>query len=146
MLYHPYLLVIAMVLFLYSALEGYAVAKGKREREESRHRYGIYPAFVIFVLAMISYYGFEKEAVSSAQARESFEASGFLTLHAITIGLSSILLVLSFLLGLAGRDDLFQGEIKRGEIAHMSLGSLGIASYVVAVFTGTAMYLRAGLL
>jgi len=147
MLYHAYILTIAMLLFLFASIEGYAVAKGKKSKDESRHRLATYPAYALFLIALFVYYGYESQVISSTPgAKDAFRSSGFLLPHVISIALSTVLLSITLVLGYIKRKVLFEEGIKKTEIAHMALGSFGIFFYVIAVFSGLTMYLKAGLL
>lgn len=146
MLYHPYILAVGMILFLAGAAEGYRKAK-LPGGERSRHPAMVYTAYSLFVLALAIYYGYEKSlAIEMAGGREAFRATGFLVPHIISISLATILLSVTLVYGIFMRGRLFTERIGRNEIVHMVLGSLGIAFYVLAVVTGVAMYMRAGVL
>lgn len=145
MLYHPYLLILSLLLFLFAAIEGHAVARGRKGREESLHRYAVYPAYALFLIGMALYYGFEREAITP-EAREIFRRSGFLVFHVASISFSSLLLTLSFLLGLVKRKTLFEQGIGMAEAVHVALGATGTLFYLIAVLSGTKMYMEAGVL
>ncbi|GBE55192.1 MAG TPA: hypothetical protein ENH28_03010 [Euryarchaeota archaeon] len=147
MLYHAYILTIAMVLFIYAGYEGYAVARGKMSKEKSRHRIATYSAYALFLIALFIYFGFESKTISSIPgAKEAVKNSGFLIPHVISITLSTLLLSIAIVLGFIKRKVLFENGIKKTEIVHIVLGSLGIFFYIIAVLSGLAMYMKAGLL
>ncbi len=150
MLYYAYILTIAMVLFIYAGYEGYAVAKGKMSKDErihkiARHRIVNYSAYVLFMIALVIYFGFESKAISSGE-KEAVLKSGFLIPHVISITLSIILLSITLALGFIKRKVLFKNGVKKAGIVHIVLGSLGIFFYVIAVLSGLAMSIKAGIL
>ncbi|NOZ59315.1 MAG: hypothetical protein GXO66_07055 [Euryarchaeota archaeon] len=147
MLYHPYILAVGMILFLAGAAEGYRRAKSLPADEKSRHGVMVYTAYALFVFALALYYGFERSlALEIAGGREAFRATGFLTLHVVSIAASTVLLTATLLYGVALRGRIFKERIGKKEIAHMVLGSLGVLFYVLAVLSGVAMYMKAGVL
>ncbi len=147
MLYHPYVLAMGMVLFLAGAIEGYAVVKNRKRLEENRHGILMYSAYALFVVAMIIYYGAERQILEGIPgAKEAFRSSGYLLPHVISITLASVLLTVGVVFGFARRNVLFKQGIKRWEILHMGIGNLGLLFYVIAVLSGLGMYISAGLL
>ncbi len=147
MLFHPYILAVGMILFLAGATEGYRKAKSLPSNEKSRHGVMVYTAYALFLLALGIYYGYEKNlALEMAGGREAFRETGLLLPHVISITSSAVLLTLTLIYGVVMRGRAFKERIGRGEIVHIVLGSLGIAFYVLAVVTGTAMYMKAGVL
>ena len=147
MLFHPYILAVGMILFLAGAMEGYRRAKSLPSGDRSRHGVMIYTAYALFLLALGIYYGFEKNlALEMAGGKEAFRETGLLLPHVVSITASAVFLTLALAYGIAMRGRLFTERIGRGEIVHMVLGGLGIAFYVLAVVTGTAMYMKAGVL
>jgi cellulose synthase/poly-beta-1,6-N-acetylglucosamine synthase-like glycosyltransferase len=147
MLYHPYILAVGMILFLAGAVEGYRKAKSLPSSEKSRHSVMVYTAYSLFLLALGIYYGYERNlALEIAGGREAFRDTGLLLPHVISITASTILISVTLVYGIAMRGRIFTERIGRNEIVHMVLGSLGIAFYVLAVVTGAAMYMKAGVL
>jgi hypothetical protein len=147
MLYHPYILAVGMILFLAGAAEGYRKAKSLPSDEKSRHAAMVYTAYALFLLALGLYYGFERNlALEIAGGREAFRETGFLLPHVISITTSTVLLTVTLLYGVAMRGKIFTERIGKKEIAHMVLGSLGVLFYVLAVLSGVAMYMKAGVL
>ncbi|GEM_PF-6200264 len=146
MLYHPYILLAAMVLFIAGAVDG-MISMRSPARLPSRHPQLMYAAYLLFLLALALYYGYERGiALEIAGGREAFRATGLLVPHVIFITLSTLLLTASFLWGMLNRGRFFRHGTGRSEQLHILTGILGIASYVLAVLTGIGMYLRAGVL
>jgi drug/metabolite transporter (DMT)-like permease len=147
MLYHPYILSLGMVLFLLGAAVGYKRAKSPSPGERSRHRYLVYPAYFMFILAMALYYGYERNlALDLAGGRQAFAATGLLPFHTVSIASASLLLTLTVSYGFILRNRFFVEKISGREILHMALGSLGVAFYTLAVVSGIAMYVETGVL
>lgn len=146
MLYHPYILSLGLVLFIAGVAVGYRRAKSLHG-EKSRHIFLVYPAYFIFIFAMALYYGYERRiALELAGGRESFAATGLLSLHTASIAAASVLLTITIIYGFALRNTIFTEKIGRKEIVHMVLGAFGVASYTLAVLTGLAMYIKTGVL
>ncbi len=147
MLYHPYILSFGLVLFIAGVAAGYRRAKSLPHGEKSRHILLVYPAYFIFLFAMALYYGYERRiALELAGGREAFAATGLLSLHTASIAAASVLLTITLIYGFALRNSIFTEKIGRKEIVHMVLGALGVTSYTLAVLTGLAMYVKAGVL
>ncbi len=146
MLYHPYILLIAMVLFIAGALDG-ALTMRSPVKLRSRHPQMMYAAYLLFLLALALYYGYERSiAVGLAGGREAFRATGLLVPHVVFITLSTLLLTLSLAWGVLHRGRLFRQGTGRREQVHVLAGALGIVSYILAVLTGIGMYIKAGVL
>ncbi len=147
MLFHPFLLTAALILFAVGAAVGFVSLKRRiatKSAEKSKHMYVVYSAYLLFLLAL-AVYAYERENVLTPAQMDAVRKSSFLIYHVVSIFAAAIFTTLTTLYGIIFRGTLFQEGMKKKEILHVLLGVLAVVSFAFGVATGVLLYIKAGI-